>query len=453
VKIRHRLSIVFGITASLVLLAFGVSVYYFSAQYRQKEFNIRLMKRVDITEKMFLERESFSEESYEMIREQFLNILPEETEEVIQIKDGWRDSLKYMYTLEFLDQLASTGEAYYSFENRQGAGRIFRLSGGDYAVLIVAVDLVGINVLKNLRTILFTALFIGVVIMMLMSYYMSNRILSPISAKIQKANTISVSNLHERLRVFNPDDEIGQLAMAFNRLLDRLDEAFHAQKLFVANASHEIRNPLTVIIGEADLALDKDRSAGEYQESLKTIQSEADRLNLLVNNLLQLSTVSYNPSDLKLEIISFTKLLLESKKKFDLLDPDNRMRFNFDVQTDLKNLSVSGNMNLLQTAIINIFDNASKFSNNAQVDVDVERMDDYVVVSVKDQGVGIAESDIPKITQPFFRAENVRKIRGTGIGIPLTVKIIELHKGKFEVKSELNKGTLVRIILPVIQVL
>ncbi|MBL7844760.1 MAG: HAMP domain-containing histidine kinase [Cyclobacteriaceae bacterium] len=450
-KIRHRLSIFFGITSSLVLLAFGISVYYFSAQYRQKEFNIRLMKRVDITEKMFLERASFTEESYELIREQFLNILPEETEEVIQITDGWRDSLKYVYPVEFIDQLESAGVAYYSFENRQGAGRIFRLSGGDYAVLIVAVDLVGINVMKNLRTILVTALVIGVVIMMSMSYYMSNRILSPISAKIKKANTISVSNLHERLRVFNPDDEIGQLALAFNRLLDRLDEAFHAQKLFVANASHEIRNPLTVIIGEADLALDKDRPAKEYQESLKTIQSEADRLNMLVNNLLQLSTVSYNLADLKVEIITLSKLLLESKKKFDLLDPDNQVRFNFDIHADLRNLSVSGNMNLLQTAIINIFDNASKFSHNAPVEVDVERLAEHIVISVKDQGVGIAAADIPKITQPFFRADNVRKIRGTGIGIPLTVKIIELHAGKFEVQSELNKGTMVKIILPVLQ--
>lgn len=450
-KIRHRFSIFFGITSSLVLLAFGISIYYFSAQYRQKEFNIRLMKRVDITEKMFLERESFTEESYELIREQFLNILPEETEEVVQIKAGWRDELSYPYPQEFIDQLESEGVAYYSNENRQGAGRIFQLSGGSYAVLIVAVDLVGINVLKNLRTILITGLIIGVVIMILTSYYMSNRILAPISAKIKKANTISVSNLHERLRVFNPEDEIGQLALAFNRLLDRLDEAFHSQKLFVANASHEIRNPLTVIIGEADLALDKDRPVQEYQESLKTIQSEADRLNLLVNNLLQLSTVSYNAADFKLEIISLSRLLLESKKKFDLLNTENQVRFNFDIHADLVNLGLSGNMNLLQTAFINILDNASKFSGNAPVTVDILYQDDHIIISVRDQGVGIAPADIPKIRQPFFRAENVRKIRGTGIGIPLTVKIIELHSGKFEVESELNKGTVVRIVLPVIQ--
>ncbi|MBX2962663.1 MAG: HAMP domain-containing histidine kinase [Cyclobacteriaceae bacterium] len=451
-KIRHRLSIFFGLAASLVLLAFGVSVYYFSAEYRKKEFNIRLMKRVEITERMFLERESFTVESYELIREQFLNTLPEETEDVVKIQTGWRDSLENNYPKEFLDQLVEAGVAYYSQGNRQGAGRIFKLTGGDFAVIIVGVDLVGINVLKNLRTILVAALIIGVAIMILTSYYMSNRVLSPISAKIQKANTISVKNLHERLRVFNPDDEIGQLALSFNRMLDRLDEAFHAQKLFVANASHEIRNPLTVIIGEADLALDRERPASAYQESLKIIQSEADRLNLLINNLLQLSTVSYTQGDLKLEIIALPILLMESRKKFDLLVPDNQVRFNFNVQKDLENITIHGSMNLLQTAIINIFDNASKFSNNDLVEVDVEYKDEQVTMSVKDRGLGIAPEDLPKITQPFFRAENVRKIRGTGIGIPLTVKIIELHRGKFEVESSLNKGTLVRITFPLMKV-
>src|SRR5690606_15674699 len=141
--------------------------------------------------------------------------------------------------------------------------------------------------------------------------------LRPISEKIRKANSISVSNLHERLRVFNPDDEIGQLAIAFNRLLDRLDDAFSSQKLFVANASHEIRNPLTSIMGEADLALDKERSPKEYQEALRTIQTEADRLNMLVNNLLQLSAVSYNPAELKREVMTVASLLIETKKKFD----------------------------------------------------------------------------------------------------------------------------------------
>lgn len=448
-KIRNRLSLFFAITSSLVLFALGISVYFFSSQYRQREFNIRLLRRVDITEKMFLERESLTEQSYELIREQFLNVLPEETEEVMQIKEGWRDSLKYSYPDEFLTELSSLGLAYYLEDNRQGAGKLFHLSGGDYVVIISAADLIGINVLKNLRNILAVAMCSGIALMIFLSHTMTGRLLRPISEKIRKANTISVSNLHERLRVFNPDDEIGQLAIAFNRLLDRLDAAFNSQKLFVANASHEIRNPLTTIIGEADLALDKERSPKDYQEALKTIQMEADRLNMLVNNLLQLSAVSYNSSELKCEPVSVASLLLETKGKFDLLDADNQLSFEQDI-APFKEVLINANRTLLHTALINIFDNAHKFSSGSPVKVSVEFAGSFVKIAVKDQGIGIAAEDIPKLPQPFFRADNVRNIKGTGIGIPLTVKIIELHAGTFEVSSVVKKGTTVTITLPVI---
>lgn len=447
-KIRNRLSLFFAITSSLVLFALGISVYFFSSQYREREFNIRLLRRVDITEKMFLERESLTEQSYELIREQFLNVLPEETEEVIQVKEGWRDSLKFEYPDEFLDELLREGIAAYLNGNRQGAGKLFHLAGGDYVVIISAVDLIGINVEKNLRNILAVSMCSGIALMIFLSHTVTGRLLRPISEKIRKANTISVSNLHERLRVFNPDDEIGQLAIAFNRLLDRLDDAFNSQKLFVANASHEIRNPLTSIMGEADLALDKERSPKEYQEALRTIQTEADRLNMLVNNLLQLSAVSYNPAELRREVMTVSSLLIETKKKFDLLDPDNQLSFDQDVSAAFQHVYLQANRTLLLTALINIFDNACKFSSGAPVRVSVVHENCKVKISVKDQGIGIAPEDIPKLPQPFFRADNVRNIRGTGIGIPLTVKIIELHEGEFDVKSTLNKGTTVIITLP-----
>jgi len=315
-------------------------------------------------------------------------------------------------------------------------------------VIVTAVDKVGIRVMANLRTIIVSALAACILIMSVLSYVISTRLIWPISRKIQKANSISVKNLHERLIVYNPNDELGALAIAFNNLLDRLDAAFSSQKLFVANASHEIRNPLTAILGEAEVALEKERSSADYQESLRNIIMDAERLNLLVNNLLQLSTVNYSPSEIKREQISILKLLRESRRKYDLLNPDNQISFDFEQRPEKDGFFITGNVNLLETALINIFDNASKFSYNAPVSISVLINNSEVTIAVQDQGIGISPDDIPKITQPFFRAENVRQIRGTGIGIPLTLRIVELHQGKLDVTSELNKGTLVQITLP-----
>lgn len=447
-KIRHKLTLYFTITSAIILLAFGVSVYFFSAQYRQKEFFARLKTRVEIAEKIYLEKEIISEEAYGKIREQFLNSLPDETEEVAELTPGWQSTLVYPYPEEFLQTLEESEEAYFYNDTIQGTGRIFHLARGDFAVIITAVDKVGIRVLGNLSTIIVLALSVCIAAIAILSHFISDSLMMPISRKIIKANSISVKNLHERLNVYNPDDELGELAIAFNNLLNRLDGSFNMQKLFVANASHEIRNPLTVILGEAEVALEKERSSADYQESLRNISHEAERLNLLVNNLLQLSTVSDGTTEIKREDIAVIKLLEDAKREFDIINPENQVQLKLNHDPRLTKLLVHGNAILLKNAILNIFDNASKFSSNETVSVMVEKTEETVVLIVQDKGIGIPTEDIPKITQPFFRAENVRQIRGTGIGIPLTLKIIELHGGGLQFSSKLNEGTEVRITLP-----
>jgi signal transduction histidine kinase len=202
---------------------------------------------------------------------------------------------------------------------------------------------------------------------------------------------------------------------------------------------------LTAIIGEAELALDKDRTVKEYQESLSNILSEADRLNGLINNLLQLSAVGYNPSEQKRNRISLTKLLHEAVSQYGHINPDHRIRIMVDENDDLE---VRGNDTLLQIAIINVLDNASKFSFNKEVLVTLACVRDQILVTIKDEGVGIPEADIPKIRQPFFRSENVRSTRGAGIGVPLAIKIIEMHGGRVHVASDLGKGTTVTLSIP-----
>lgn len=402
---------------------------------------------MEIAEKFFLERSAFSEDDAAKIRDQFLNTLPSETEEVAKLTSGWRGNLKYEYPDDFLESLGINDEVYFYSDTIQGVGRIFHLAEGDYAVIITAVDKVGMRVLGNLRTIITLTILGCILVTTILSYYISKRLIWPISKKIHKANTISSSNLHERLIVYNPDDELGEMAVAFNKLLDRLEGAFKMQRLFVANASHEIKNPLTAILGETEIALARDRSIEEYKESLKAISLEADRLNLLINHLFQLSSVSDNVINIKRDPILLTELISESRKKHDLLNPNNQLQVHSDLQFNNEYV-ILGNRILLETALVNIMDNASKFSSDDIVDMDVRTKHDMLLITITDSGVGIPPNDITKITQPFFRAENVRQIRGTGIGIPLTLRIIEIHGGKLEVQSELHRGTTVTIILP-----
>lgn len=449
-KIRHKLTLYFSVASALIILAFGISVYFFSAQYRKNEFFQRLKTRVEIAEKFFLERSTFSEGDYEKIRNQFLNTLPDETEEVAQLSPDWQSQLRYDYPAKFLESLENQEEVYFYNDTIQGAGRVFHLKDGNYAVIITAVDKVGMRVLRNLRTIVTLSIVGCIIVITMLSHNISSRLIWPISRKIHKANTISGSNLHERLIVYNPDDELGEMAIAFNKLLDRVEESFNMQKMFVANASHEIRNPLTAILGETEVALTKDRAVADYKESLKNISAEADRLNLLLNNLFQLSSISYDVINIKREDVHVIDLINDARKKHDYLNPTNQFRVQIDAVLKNSGVVINGNKNLLETALINIFDNASKFSSHDVVDMEVKLRDESLFIVVTDGGVGIPPEDLPRITQPFFRAENVRHVPGTGIGIPLTLRIIQIHNGTLEVKSELNKGTTVTIALPVV---
>ena len=378
----------------------------------------------------------------------FVSRLPEETEEVVTFQHNWKQKLKHQYPADFLDLLDNRGEAFFHNDTIQGAGRMFENKQGKVFILMTAVDKVGARVLGNLRTIITLTILLSITVISILSYYISKTLIWPISKKIHKANTIGGTNLHERLIVYNPDDELGEMAIAFNKLLDRLEGAFRMQKLFIANASHEIKNPLTAILGEAEIALVKDRSTDEYKESLKNISLEADRLSLLINNLFQLSSVNDSSAETVRMPILVSDLVNESRKKHDLLNPGNQLQVYFDPTSKTDEPVVYGNRILLETALINIMDNASKFSSDEKVDVYVTIVRETLSITIVDRGVGIPESDLSKINQPFFRAENVRQIRGTGIGIPLTLRIVEMHGGKLDVTSQLNKGTTVKIILP-----
>jgi signal transduction histidine kinase len=225
-------------------------------------------------------------------------------------------------------------------------------------------------------------------------------------------------------------------------MLDRLQAAFEAQRAFVRNASHEIRNPLTAIIGEADLVLSKDRSSGEYRQALFAIQKEAQRLEDLTRQLLDLEKAEALTSLSELEEVPLHLCLLETLSNFSsariqLTLPENKQEF-----------LVPGSLALLQTALNNLIDNALKYSGDKPIQVELSEESDWYRILVADQGIGIPANEMPNIYQPLHRGANARIAPGHGIGLPLAKKIIELHKGTIEISSTSGVGTLATVLLP-----
>lgn len=447
-RISTRLSLAFSFIASATFIAFGIAIYLFVENHRKNEFKERLTERLIITEKTFLEKDSFSPIEFEKIRTQFLNTLPEETEEVIEIGINKAPFFKFNYSADIKEDLLKNDSLYFEELDIQGLSKVFNVKGKNYLIIVTAVDQVGLQNLSFLRFSIMLLISIGIPLILIGSFIITKKALLPLTKKIQHANAISASNLHQRLEVFNPDDEIGELAIAFNKLLGRLELAFDANKSFISNASHEIKNPLTAIMGEAEVALSKTRTPKEYKESLNAILSEVEMLSSTVNNLLQLSKVSANEEGVNFEIIEFESFLEEVKTSFNFVTPANQIIIKVDEK--INNKCISGNRGLLKAALFNLFDNACKFSDNQEVEVLLSDQNQQLNLIIKDRGQGVSAEELINIKKPFFRGKNTIHIKGSGIGLTLTDKIIGLHKGEVNVQSTLGKGTTVLVHLPLL---
>lgn len=447
-KISTRISFIFTIFSSMVLLLFGASVYIYTKNYIESDFFERLKNRVEITENFFLEKETFTGEEFEKIKEQFLHTLNEEKEEVIEVTDS-PVIFKNYYSDEIKRKILNNNHFEFKDNDRQGASKFFNVDNKKYLIIVTANNKQGNKSLYFLRNRILFLILISVPTLFFLSIFIAKRTLLPISKKIKKANEISANNLHERLKVVNPKDELGQMGVAFNNLLDRLEKSFQAQKTFVSNASHEIKNPLTAIIGEAEIASSKERTASEYLESFSVILSEAERLSVTVNNLLQLSKINTIETSIEFTSLNFSNFIITLIDTYKFLNSEHKLVF----ETTNNEIFINANKNLLKTAIDNIFDNACKFSNNQTVHVTLISNTKTCALIVKDYGIGIPQKDIENITNTFYRASNTISIKGSGIGLALSKKIIKLHNGTLKIKSVEKEGTTVIINLPLSKLL
>jgi len=232
-------------------------------------------------------------------------------------------------------------------------------------------------------------------------------------------------------------------------MLERLEHAFDLQKSFVSNASHELRTPLTSIIGNIEVTLSKARNPEEHKQVLEDIMAEAEKLHKLTNGLLNLAQSNLDLENLKKEEIRLDELLIEMKEQMKVKRPATRIEIVFPVMPENpSSLVITGERNLLETALLNILDNACKFSDGKEVIAFLLLTDKTISIKIIDRGIGIEKNELQNITETFYRADNARGYAGSGIGLTLAEKIINLHGGKLFISSEINKGTEVIVSFP-----
>ncbi|GGH21828.1 HAMP domain-containing sensor histidine kinase [Mucilaginibacter phyllosphaerae] len=451
-KLQTKITLLFVVISTIGLVLLNASIFYFVSDFNFEDFFKRLEARVNLTAETNIHPDKESA-AYKQVRLRYLEKLANEQEFIIKLDTAKKPSYSKAVNLpdEFYQNILTNKKARFTQQNHFYAGRLFNIQGEQYIVIVTANDPYGFKELAQLKRVLIIIFFIFILLTYIAGKIFSYYTLQPVRGIIKRVKNISANNLHMRLDEVKGKDEIAELVLTFNNMLTRLETAFETQNNFVSNASHELRTPLTIISGETQLLLKGNKVTDAGKESVQTILTEVEKLGHILASLLGLAQTGFDGKKQNWQKIRVDELVMGVADSVRKIDRESVIDIDFSTLPDDESLLYTeGNINLLQLAISNILLNACKYSSNRPVTVQVTAQDGRVIIKVSDKGIGIPQQEQQYIFEPFFRASNTGDFKGHGIGLPLTLNIIRLHKGSIGIRSEEQVGTEIQILLPAV---
>jgi heavy metal sensor kinase len=444
-SIKRKLLIYHFFIQTIVLVIFSFSLY--------KALEISTLDKLEATLKVIildvtddlLENEKITQTLLDEEKEYkyeplYIRILDNKTHQKIIQTENFPSNIEHSD-----DYLNNLKENIVTFE-KQNSYLVSRIKidfHGEQLVIIEAVttkDMIT-STLENLLYIFGFILPIILIFAVIGGNFVIYKSFLPIENILDELKQINANDLSARLKTRKTKDEICQLINEVNNLLSRLENSFERISQFSSDASHELKTPLTIIKGEMEVTLRKDRSIDEYKEALKTSLDEICLIEQTINDLLFLAK---NEKDLiidKQENFYLDEIADEAINELKNFAKLHKIEVSFVVEDSLE---LKGFPNLLKIAIKNAIKNAIQFSfENTKVIVKIFKKDDSLNISIQDFGIGIAKNEQTKIFEKFYRTDKSRNKNsgGTGLGMSILKKIVDIHKGDITIKSIENSGT------------
>ncbi|HVB59115.1 MAG TPA: heavy metal sensor histidine kinase [Candidatus Acidoferrales bacterium] len=324
------------------------------------------------------------------------------------------------------------------------------VAGMRYDVTVAANLLDFDRALDRFEIVLYSAVPIFLVLASFGGYWMSRRALEPVDEITRAARTIHAEDLAQRLTVPKTGDELERLASTLNEMLNRLEAAFKRITKFTADASHELRTPVSVMRTSAEITLRKPRSEEEYRETISQILYESERLSQLIEQLLVLARSDAGSAVLPMVRTDLTEPLRSACRQADRLARAKQL----SLCESLPNqpLWVRGDAPSLERLFLVLLDNAVKYTpDGGRIEVHLSREDGFVIADIADTGIGVADEDLPHIFERFYRADRARSrdSGGSGLGLAIGSWIAQAHGGEIRVQSKIAKGSSFQIRLPI----
>lgn len=346
------------------------------------------------------------------------------------------DERKHSFNIEMIKNLPyMVAEKEIECNNKIYAVRVFRQYSREYETM------------KLMYSYLLVENIIAIIVAVFIGKFITNKLLKPVRDITKTAEKISADDLSKRIEVPLADDELKSLVVTFNEMIERLEISFQRQNQFVSDASHELRTPISVIQGYANLI---DRWGKEDEEildeSISSIKSETEHMSNIIKQLLFL-VKSDGIQKLNLNELDIDVILEEISKEINILEVKTQFEYIVEEKTVIK-----ADYDLIKQLLWILVDNAVKYSGNkdSEIFVRVYKENNMVYISVKDNGIGISEENIQHLFERFYRADKSRnkEIAGVGLGLSIAKRIVTKHKGNIRVESEPDKGTEFIVELP-----
>jgi signal transduction histidine kinase len=434
---------------SVLLLVFSTVIYFESEVYRQKEYKVRLSQEALTAATIIFNKNEISPDLLKLLDKNNVTALNQEEIIIYDIDDkviyeSGSDTPNLNH--ELLNKIRKEKELFWEENELEMYGTVIKNNNKQYIVLASAVDKYGLSKQKNLALTLGVSALLLVCISAITGWLFARRMLLPIQQMIKKIDRIRASQLNLRLDEGNKADELEQLSIRFNQMLDRLEKAFQTQRSFVSHASHELRTPLTAITGQIQVSLLANDNQADLKLMIQSVLDDVQQLNKLTNNLLDLTSIDSDDTKFKHTLVNVLEVIWQIRTELLKKNPDYQILISLDDSAELMP-EIQGNEGLLYTALINLIENGAKFSPKHTVEVKIKIENQALLIDFHNEGSEIPANELNQIFEPFKRGSNSRNTKGHGVGLSLTRRIVQLHKGEIKVVSSEIEGTTFTLLL------
>jgi len=453
--VKLRITLLFTLIVFVILMLVCGTVYYFSYTNRIDNIRTRLVNRAITLARLLGQSQIFDQALIRKIDSSTMLSMKDKTfqaydylnKKIYSYSDALTDTI--MIDTATLDDARVKGTIYFKIGKKEAVAYHYVNPYIRIVAVTAAYDEDGKNKIRQLSNILWFSFWSGIIIAFGGGYFFSDRLLKPIKKIADDINEISAHSLTRRIGTGHIKDEWFYLSETLNQLLNRLQEGFETQRRFVSNASHELSTPLTAISSQLEVSLQKHRNAEQYRVTMESVYQDVRQLSKLTQTLLEFAQASGNSGGLDLQPVRIDEILMSLPAEMKKSNQEYMVVLLFDdMPAEEQKLIVFGNAELLFTAIKNIVSNACKYSGNHKAIIRLTTDPGEITISIEDNGIGIPESELQYIFQPFYRVDNTAHQSGFGLGLPLASRIIKLHKGNITVTSAKGQGSLFVITLP-----